>query len=63
MIGLIEGLVGLIAGLVKGNFGLVTGLVGGIFGLEFGVLGAIFSFLILIGIILVLPVLLLVAIF
>ena len=59
IIGLIEGLFGLI----KGIFSLVFGVVGGALGLVFGILGAVLGLLVIIGVFLVLPVLLLVAIF
>ncbi|MDF1520304.1 MAG: hypothetical protein RQ728_08955 [Brevefilum sp.] len=63
MIGLIEGLVGLILGLIEGLFGLVTGLIGGVFGLAFGLLGAALAILVVVGIFLALPIVLLIAIF
>ena len=63
MIGLIEGLFGLIIGLIKGAFGLVFGLIGGVFGLVFGLLGAVPAILVVVALFLVLPIILLVAIF
>lgn len=49
--------------LIRGLFNLIFAIIKGVFGLVFGILGAVLGLLVLIGIFLVLPVLLLVAVF